>query len=148
MPVQERQRETEEARSVPATPQEPNTVLCHLVLYCIIPSPAMSKQCSAPFLALMWAWSTVGLHLECVGQSIIPLCKYLHKETSRLALAKSPSVELSFPEPYTAMTRESQRLEPSESRGGGGGRDGERKKKVRRLRMIGHIESEIRILKK
>lgn len=64
---------------------------------------------------------------------------------------QSPSVELSFPEPYTAMTRESQRLEPSESRVGGGGGDrteseSERKKKVRRMRMIG--QSDIRILKK
>lgn len=60
-------------------------------------------------------------------------------------------MELSFPEPYTAMTRESQRLEPSESRVGGGGGDrteseSERKKKVRRMRMIG--QSDIRILKK
>lgn len=35
------------------------------------------------------AWSGVGLHLECMGPSIIPLCKYLQKETGLLPLAKT-----------------------------------------------------------
>lgn len=35
------------------------------------------------------AWSGVELHLECVGPSIILLCKYLHKETGLLPLAKT-----------------------------------------------------------
>lgn len=54
------------------------------------------------------AWSRVEPHLGCVGPSIIPLCKYLHKidKSPCNSQKQSPSMELSFPEPYTAMTRE------------------------------------------
>lgn len=54
------------------------------------------------------AWSRVEPHLGSVGPSIIPLCKYLHKidKSPCNSQKESPSMELSFPKPYTAMTRE------------------------------------------
>lgn len=93
--------------SEPAASQKPTALVCH----CLISFHCMSKLLSAPFLALMWPgaeWSRVEPHLGCVGPSIIPLCKYLHKidKSPCKSQKQSPSMELSFPEPYTAMTRE------------------------------------------
>lgn len=61
--------------------------LCHLTSSPLAPRGGYAQ--SAPFFALMWPGAERGLHLECVGPSIIPLCKYLHKETGLLPLAKT-----------------------------------------------------------
>lgn len=58
-------------------------VMSHHLLTCCV------KATLSAILCPNVAWSRVGLHLECVGPSIIPLCKYLHKETSLLPLAKT-----------------------------------------------------------
>lgn len=79
--------------------------------FCITLHHLLSFHVQAPLSTIPCpnvAWSRVQPHLECVGPSIIPPCKYLHKIDKSLCKSQkqSPSVELSFPEPYTAMTRE------------------------------------------
>ncbi len=62
------------------------------MLCCVMSHHLLSCYAEATLSAILCpnvAWSRVGLHLECVGPSIIPLCKYLHKETSLLPLAKT-----------------------------------------------------------
>lgn len=60
-------------------------MLCHTLPPCFFPH---SKSHSVSFFALMWPEVERRSTSKCVGPSIIPPCKYLHKETSRLALAK------------------------------------------------------------
>ena len=72
------------------------------------------------------AWSRAGLHLECVGPSIIPLCKYLHKETGLLPLAKTgESIRgaLFFSAIYSYDQRENEREREREREREGGRRD-------------------------
>lgn len=70
-------------RSTPAdTLQTVDFVRCYVVSSGVY---AMLRAIPCPNVA----WSGVELHLECVGPSIILLCKYLHKETGLLPLAKT-----------------------------------------------------------
>ncbi len=77
----------------------------------------MSESHSAPFFALMWPETERGLHLRCVGPSIIPLCKYLHKETSLLPLAKKQRDHPRISVPYTAKDKRRRESRPTERRG-------------------------------
>lgn len=62
------------------------------------------------------AWSRVQPHLECVGPSIIPPCKYLHKIDKSLCNSQkqSPSVRLFSRAIYSYDQRE--RMEPRETK--------------------------------
>lgn len=91
---------------------------------CVTSLHLRSKSHLVSFFALMWLeaeWSSTS---KCVGPSIIPLCKYLHKETSRLALARSRESPVpgthSSTEPYTAMTRDRERDRANSRKGAGG----------------------------
>lgn len=97
--------------------------LCHLTSSPLAPRGGYAQ--SAPFFALMWPGAERGLHLECVGPSIIPLCKYLHKETGLLPLAKTgESIRgaLFFSAIYSYDQREREgggdRIQPREAGGG------------------------------
>lgn len=69
----------------------PYRVMSHCVTSLL---PPHSKSHSVSFFALMWPEVERCSTSKCVGPSIIPPCKYLHKETSPLAPAgqkkKSP----------------------------------------------------------
>lgn len=79
---------------------------CCITLHHLLSFPVQAPLSTIPCPNV--AWSRVQPHLECVGPSIIPPCKYLHKIDKSLCNSQkqSPSVEPSFPEPYTAMSRE------------------------------------------
>lgn len=93
--------------------------------------PPHSKSHSVSFFALMWPEVERRSTSKCVGPSIIPPCKYLHKETSPLAPAgqkkRVPSLGLSsLAEPYTAMAGVGERKPANGGGGGDGGRRGEK----------------------
>lgn len=94
---------------------------CNIIWFYVL-----SRLHSALILCPNVAWSRVGLHLECVGPSIIPLSKYLHKETGLLPLAKTreSSVGTLF---FKAIYRYEQREGQARSRRGK--RDTERHQK-------------------
>lgn len=117
--------------------------LCHLTSSPLAPRGGYAQ--SAPFFALMWPGAERGLHLECVGPSIIPLCKYLHKETGLLPLAKTgESIRgaLFFSAIYSYDQREREgggdRIQPREA---GGGREERGQIKGRRTRGTVGTES-------
>lgn len=106
----------------------PYRVMSHCVTSLL---PPHSKSHSVSFFALMWPEVERRSTSKCVGPSIIPPCKYLHKETSPLAPAgqkkRVPSLGLSsLAEPYTAMTGVGERKPANRGGGGDGGRRGEK----------------------
>lgn len=99
-------------------------MLCHILSPCFFHD---SKSHSVSFFALMWPEVERCSTSKCVGPFIIPPCKYLHKETSRLVLAKKESPfpgTLSCAEPYTAMSRVRQRSRANQAVGGEARREG------------------------
>lgn len=107
------------------------TVSCYVTLCHLASSPPHSKSHSVSFFALMWPEVERRSTSKCVGPSIIPPCKYLHKETSPLAPAgqkkRVPSLgPSSLAEPYTAMTGVGERKPANGGGGGDGGRRGEK----------------------
>lgn len=93
------------------------------------------------------AWSGAGLHLECVGPSIIPLCKYLHKETSLLPFAKTRESSWgTLSMPYTVMGRERVRDKKTKAEEEVGRRKlGQRKDlgyRVERIKVQSHVREQ------
>lgn len=81
MPGQKRQRN-----------RKRDQYLQYVELCCVVSCHNLSCYGEATLSVILCpnvAWSRVGLHLECVGPSIIPLCKYLLQETGLLPLAKT-----------------------------------------------------------
>lgn len=115
-------REEEKIRT--CRPPPPKNPPCHVMSCCVTSLHVPSKSHLVSFFALMWLEAEWSSTLKCVGPSIIPLCKYLHKETSRLAFAKSRESPVpgthSFTEPYTAMTRDRERDRANSRKGAGG----------------------------
>lgn len=111
-------------RSTPAdTLQTVDFVRCYVVSSGVY---AMLRAIPCPNVA----WSGVELHLECVGPSIILLCKYLHKETGLLPLAKtreSSRGTLFFNTIYSYGERESVRKDKGEEKRGTVGQETRRK---------------------
>lgn len=124
--------EKQKARSVPAA-HCTSAKTHHCVSCCVTSRHLFSCYVQATLSTILCpnvAWSRVGLHLECVGPSIIPLCKYLHKETSLLALAKSRESNPwnSLFQSHIQLWPEREMIKPAETEGGGGG-GGERGQK-------------------
>lgn len=88
-PVWRRHRGREDHNvRIPTPPKKKShhIVLCHIVSP--RSPPPHSKSHWVSFFALMWPEVERRSTSKCVGPSIIPPCKYLHKETSPLAPAK------------------------------------------------------------
>lgn len=72
---------SETTQTVISTCRYLETPLEHVALHYFHHVMFLSHTLSG-FCALMWFTAERGSTFECVGSSIIPLCKYLHKETS------------------------------------------------------------------
>lgn len=128
--------EKQKARSVPAA-HCTSAKTHHRVSCCVTSRHLFSCYVQATLSTILCpnvAWSRVGLHLECVGPSIIPLCKYLHKETSLLALAKSRESNPwnSLFQSHIQLWPEREMIKPAETEGGGEKKGTEEKDKRRR----------------
>lgn len=127
----ERKRKSEPADLQKKTPP------CHVMSCCVTSLHLSSKSHLVSFFALMWLeaeWSSTS---KCVGPSIIPLCKYLHKETciSQKQRGSGPWNSLFYRAIYSYDQR--QREGSSQQQEGGGGASGwKRKIKERRMKRF------------